>query len=283
MTEQPNQLAITIVHRISGRIRMRLSHPPMDEPQFKKAIQNHPGISSIIYTPVTGSLLIVFDTAEITYEELVVRTAVTLSRDYDMQAVKVFSGTEDHEMSVFTFYSGVLLVLSLLSRVLNAPPSLRLLLDNISGAGTAAAVIEHSAMDFKQVGEFHPEVLSIIYLVNSAFKKRLFNGSVITWLATFGRHLFKPIPQAVEVKVLPVKEKDSSNVYYEAAVSPLKKKDDVMKLFRLIPEVLTSLVINLTGMGERGLLEKIRELPEHHGQVLEGLENIQHGISVRMQ
>ena len=278
-----DQLVITILHKIMGRIRLRLSHPPKKVAPFKQAIKNHPGIDKITYTPITGSLLVAFDPAEITYEELIVRTAVSLSRDYSMLPVQVLPGTEEEEMSGVTFYSGLLLVLSLAFRILKAPKTLTMLIDNISAIGTAAAVIEHSATEIKQKGQFHPEVLSIIYLFNSALKKRLFTGSVITWLAAFGRHLFKPMPQAVEIKVLPVKDKDSQNVHYETTVSPIQKKDDTMKLFRMIPEVLVSLVVGISGMGERGLLEKIRKPPEHHDQFLEGLENIKHGIAVHIQ
>lgn len=278
-----DQLVITILHKITGRIRLRLSHPPRKPGPFKQAIKNHPGIDKITYTPVTGSLLVVYDPAEITYEELIVRTAVSLSRDYKMLPVQVLPGTQEKEMSGVTFYSALLLVLSVVFRVLKVPQSLKVLMDNISAVGTAAAVIEHSAMEIKEKGQFHPEVLSIIYLFNSAFKKRLFTGSVITWLAAFGRHLFKPMPQAVEIKVLPVKDRDSQHVHYETFVSPIQKKDDTMKLFRLIPEVLVSLVMGISGMGERGLLEKIRKLPEHHDQFLEGLESIKHGIAVRIQ
>lgn len=277
-----DQLVITILHRIPGRIRIRLSQPPGEVASFIQAIKNHPGIDKITYTPVTGSLLAVFDPAEITHEELIVRTAVSLSRDYDMLPVQVLPGKQEKEMSGVTFYSALLLILSVAFRMLKAPRTLRVLMDNIAAIGTAAAVIEHSTTEIKEKGHFHPEVLSIIYLFNSAFKKRLFTGSVITWLATFGRHLFKPMQQAVEIKVMPVKGGESQNIDYETTVSPIQKKDDTMKLFRLVPEMLVTMVMTFSGMGEQGLLEKIRKLSDNHDQFLEGLENIKQGIAVRI-
>lgn len=275
-------LTISILHKLTGRIRLRLSHPPENVEPFLHAIKNHPGIDHISFTPVTGSLLAVFEPDTISYEELILRTAVSLSRDYDMLPVQVLPGPQEGEMSGLTFYSAILLGFSVLFRLLKVPRTMLTLMDNISAVGTATAVFEHSAREIKQKGQFHPEVLSIIYLFNSAFRKRLFTGSLITWLSTFGRHLLKPIPQAVEIRVTPVAESDSQPMHFETIVSPVPKKDDTMRLFRLIPEVLVTMVMTISGVGEQGLLEKIRKLPEQHDQFLEGLENIKHGIAVRI-
>ncbi len=276
------QLEITIIHKIPGRIRLRLSHPPSVVNSFIEAIKNHEGIDNITYTPVTGSLLMAFDPAEITYEELIVRTAVSMAREYEMKPVHVLPAKQEEEMSVFTFYSALLLLSAAAFRLLNAPRPARDLMDHLAAIGTAVAVVEHSASEIQEKGRFDPEVLSIIYLLNSAFKKRLFTGSVITWLATFGRHLVKPMPQAVEINVLRVEDKEQKSFHYETTVSAIQKKDETMKLFRLLPEMIISTVMNLSGGGEKGLLEKIKKLPEDHDHLLEGLDNLKHGIAVRI-
>jgi hypothetical protein len=83
------QLEIVVIHRLPGRVRLRLSHSPKLADRMVDRIQTHSGIESIKYTAETENLLILFDQEVITPQELLLRAGLSLSREFDMSPVRI--------------------------------------------------------------------------------------------------------------------------------------------------------------------------------------------------
>ncbi len=70
-------------------------------------------------------------------------------------------------------------------------------------------------------GSFDPEVMSIIYLINSIGKTNTFQASLLAWIVTFGRHLIPRAPREQVYLVHP----DSRSV----TLIPLQEKRNGME------------------------------------------------------
>ena len=75
----------------------------------------------------------------------------------------------------------------------------------LSTGATMAAVVEHAYQELQLRGSFDPEVMSVVYLINSIGKTNSFQASLVAWSATFGRHL---IPRAPREQVYLVRREE---------------------------------------------------------------------------
>ena len=92
----------------------------------------------------------------------------------------------------------------------------------LSVGSTLAAVIEHGYQELHVRGSFDPEVMSVVYLINSIGKPNTHQASLIAWAMTFGRHLIphEPREQVYLVRstgsattITPVKGNESEAAY----------------------------------------------------------------------
>ena len=72
---------------------------------------------------------------------------------------------------------------------------------------TLAAVAEHGYQELHARGSFDPEVMSVVYLINSIGKTNGMQASALAWALTFGRHL---IPQEPREQVYMVRRAGNS-------------------------------------------------------------------------
>ena len=77
----------------------------------------------------------------------------------------------------------------------------------LSAGATLAAVVEHGYQELHVRGSFDPEVMSVVYLINSVGKPSAVRASLLAWIITFGRHL---IPKAPREQPYLVRRKGSS-------------------------------------------------------------------------
>ena len=64
-----------------------------------------------------------------------------------------------------------------------------------STGATLAAVVEHAYQELQVRGSFDPEVMAVVYLINSIGKTNSVQASLVAWAATFGRHLIPRDPR----------------------------------------------------------------------------------------
>ena len=272
---------ITIVHTLEGRVRLHLSQPLMDSRLMAQDVKKHPGIHSVSYSAVTKTVLVKFDSRWIRLEEIIIRISLVLSRDYDLMPVRILPNSPERELTDSAFISAFLLAGAFFMRLLPWATGSQRVVEWIAGVGTAGAVLEHGWQDIRQAGSFHPEILSVIYLLISFIKGNFLPAAVVSWATSFGRHLISSPPQGLKFQAVETKSDELDVPAYEVNVSADRAGSTRMSLLRFLP---TALMGALTGgrFDEGHLLDQVREVSQSHDQTLEGLGKLQEGISLRI-
>ena len=200
MREERGALHFEILHAIPGRLRVRLEKPVA----LATAFEGVDGVTGCRYNPRIQTLLCEYDPGRISEE----RVIQTLSAIYAGQVDTELLHVKRSEESGFSMSPSGLLALALIG----ADGALKLAgstLTGISGwlstGATLAAVVEHAYQELQLRGSFDPEVMSVVYLINSIGKTNSFQASLVAWAATFGRHL---IPRAPREQVYLVRREE---------------------------------------------------------------------------
>lgn len=280
MQEKP---VVTIVHSLPGRVRFRLSLAPEEPKTFEKTVKNHPGIFEIQYTSHTKSVLIKFNPNDVTQEELVIRIGMLLSIENNNVSVKVYAEPDVENLSDSAFYSGIALLVAFVLKMFKKDFQNSAIINWFAGLTTTYAVLDHGYSEVKEEGNFHPEVLSLVYLLISFTRGNFLSAAIFTWATTFGRHLLHPPSSAIELKPIQISENGEKEPAYEVSITPVRAETDKMAIFNLIPAVLKYAVTGDASAMQGNLLENIRGVSKSHGEVLDGLSEIKKGIPVRMK
>lgn len=273
MIQKPS---ITLIHQIPGRIRMRLACPFKDIENMK-SIKGHEGIISVHYNKISYSILVYFVPGVVMQQEIILRVALALSKDYNFEPVTIFAHPKT-ELSNSAFYSGALLVVTVISKFLYKKQN-PLILEWLAALGTTGAVLEHAVAEVNHNGNFDPEVLSVVYLISSMTKKNLLPASFLTWMTTFGRHLLHSSNSCIVVRPVEVAGDDGKPHYEIRVTQDRKAVHGKMTLFHLFPSILMHA---LGGVDKSNLLEQLRDLSAQHGNILEGLGTIKDGITLKI-
>jgi hypothetical protein len=243
----------------------------------------HAGMNKFRYTPVSHSVLVHFDIGEIRQEEVVLRIALALSIDCGTSAVRILAEPERRDISNSEVLSAACLAAALLGQLMQSGKGAASPLNWVAGIGTALAVVDHAWKEFHEQGDFHPEVLSLGYLLTAFMRGNFLKASVVTWFMAFGRHLVDPPRRGVEVRPLEVPAEEGAEPRYEIVVG---KDQDRSEQARLVGAVQAFLKYAITGggaHGQRHLMDELREVSRLHGEVLEGLGRTPHGMQVRFR
>ncbi len=279
MQEKP---VVTVVHELSGRLRIRLSHSPQNDKKMIKAVQDHEGIDSITFTPVTKSLLVLFDPGKVSREELLIRIGLYLALDYGTEGVYLYSQPLYQEMSDSAFYSGLSLAVALLGRFFSRSAKGTSLTEWMAGGGTALAVLEHGWSEVKQHGNFDPEVLSVVYLLIAMIRGNFLPAAIFTWISAFGRHLIKIPSKGVELRPVLTSDGTQNDKEYEVEISTIQDPDDKMLFFGMVPALLKFAFTGEGHMTGKNLIHQMQRVSELHGKVLEGLGKFRDGIPLKI-
>ena len=197
---------VTVVHSLPGRVRARMSVAPRDVQRMLAGVREHPGMESISFSPITRSILARFNPHEISQEEIVLRIAFHLSLDCDSAPVRLLAEPEQQPaLGGSATVSAAALALSLVMHGLKMANGSPTRWDWLAGLGTAGAVVDHAWKELRERGTFDPEVLSLAYLATAFVRGNLLTASVVTWLASFGRHLVVIPPTGVQVRPVEVR------------------------------------------------------------------------------
>ncbi|MGO8748147.1 MAG: hypothetical protein ACLQNE_19405 [Thermoguttaceae bacterium] len=273
---------VTVVHSLPGRVRARLSVAPRDVQRMLGGVREHPGMESISFSPITRSILARFNPREISQEEIVLRIAFYLSLDCDSAAVRLLAEPEQRPaLGGSAAVSAAALVLSLAMHGLKTANGSPTRWDWLAGLGTAWAVVDHARKELRERGRFDPEVLSLAYLVTAFVRGNFLTASVVTWLASFGRHLLAIPPSGVQVRPVEVRGRAAGQFRYEVLIGP---DLDAPERVRVLSALQGLLKYAMTGGGAhpfRTLLEELRDVSKVHGEVLEGFGRMPQGIPMR--
>ena len=236
----------------------------------------------ISFSPATRSILARFHPHEISQEEILLRIAFHLSLDCGFAPVRLLAGPERRPaLAGSAAVSAALLALSLVLRGLKMAKGPPTRWDWLAGLGTAWAVVDHAWDELRERRTFDPEVLSLAYLVTAFVRGNFLTASVVTWLASFGRHLVALPPAGVQVRPVEVRGRAGGQLRYEVLIGP---DADAPEQVRLLSALQGLLKYAITGGGAhpfRTLLEELRDVSKVHGEVLEGFGQMPQGIPIR--
>jgi hypothetical protein len=279
---QSKKPVVTVVHSLPGRVRSRLSVAPRDVQRMLAGVREHPGMESISFSPITKSILARFNPHEISQQEIVLRIAFHLSLDYDSAPVRLLAEPEQRlVLGGSATASAALLAMSLAMHGLLRAKGSPTRWDWLAGLSTAWAVVDHASEELQERGRFDPEVLSLAYLITAFVRGNFLTASVVTWLASFGRHLIAIAPTGVQVQPVEVRGRGNGQACYEVMIGP---DVDAPERVRILSALQGLLKYAMTGGGSHGfrsLLEELRDISKVHGEVLEGFGRMPQGIPIR--
>jgi len=267
-------LCVTLLHQLPGRIRIKLSAPPTDVQRFTKAMVSHGGFEQISFNPISKSLLIIYETGHLSTEEILLRAAIALSMEHSYQAVTVRLEGDTEVMTDAAILAGLTLLAASGFQLAGKNKS-GSWLTRASGIAVALAVGEHGWREARQHGYVHPEVLSVAYLFASWLRGNVLRGATVTWVASFGRHLLQGPGKNIDVRPI--------NRYYEPGEPrtyqiSLARQQQQTPLLQMAHSMLG--IFGLSGSMGTGdsLYEEIQTMAQAHDKVLEGLELQPNGI-----
>jgi len=275
--------SVTLLHALPGRLRVGLSHAPRDAEEMKAAVRSHAGFASIRFSPVTRSMLVRYDAGQITQQEILFRIALALSLDFGAAPVRILAGSGRHGTSDSAVLSALLLVGAMAARWTRQDPNITMPLELAAGVSTSYAVLDHGWKEVRERGYFDPEVLSVGYLATAFLRGNFLKASVVTWLMTFGRHLLE-IPRVnIEVRPVEIQGAGQAAPRYEVVVGPDLGASDRMRLIDVIKGFFQVAASGGAAHDKRNLMDEFRDVSRLHGEVLEGLGRMPHGIPMRFR
>ncbi len=269
MMEKP---AISIFHQLPGRVRFRLSHGLRFPGQAISRVTNHPGIMSAEYTQISRSFLVRFDPMLVSREKITIRVALCLSLDYAEVPVRILAQPHIRGWSNAPFFSGFALAVAQAARIAKLDGNTTLMLDWIAGLSTAGAVLHHGWLELRHRGFFDPEVLSVVYLGTAFLRRQFFTASLVTWFATFGRHLLRPPPRALKCRVTHTRGDSQGGSRYQIVISEDRDENIATKISRFIPAVIQYAGVAGITSGEGLLVSNIRDMVSVHDEILGDLK-----------
>ena len=200
MRDERDALHFEVMHAIPGRLRIHLEKPITST----EAFEGVDGVTRCRYNPRIQTFLCQYDPVRISEE----RVIQCMSAIYAGQVGTELLHVKRSEESGFSMSPSGALALALIG-VDGALKLAGSTLTGVSGwlstGATMAAVVEHAYQELQLRGSFDPEVMSVVYLINSIGKTNSFQASLVAWAATFGRHL---IPRAPREQVYLVRREE---------------------------------------------------------------------------
>ena len=193
---------IFIAHKLENRVRFKLSLPLKDPKKTAKFLTEYDGIDSFEYNNITRSVLIRFNNLKVDLNEVMMRLSISYTKQYNMTPVNIFT-KKSKKSSSLAYFSMANIIVAALIKSTN-PFRNKEILNFLSWSAvgtTALAILDHGYKEVRDKGSFDPELVSAVYLFNAVKNGKLVTGSLITWLAAFGRHTLDLPYDAITVKV----------------------------------------------------------------------------------
>ncbi len=190
MRDEHGALHVEVLSAIPGRIRLALEKPITSETPFLKV----EGVRACRYNPRIQTLLCYYDKGRIGEEELISRLGAVYTGIVSTELLHVRRSEEEgFSMAPSGFLALACIGLDGAMTMMASP--LTVFTRWLSAGATLAAVVEHGYQELHARGSFDPEVMSVVYLINSIGKPNGFQASLLAWIVTFGRHLIPRAPR----------------------------------------------------------------------------------------
>lgn len=228
-----NNLTIVIAHKIKGRIRIKLSHPLRNGEELMKNLVKKDEIYKANYTDITKSILIEYNPYRISEDEVIIRVIALYSKSYDMIPIRLIYESKKKNLPPMACYSLAMLGIGGISKYITMNQQISDFINWAVVGTTIGAIGEHAYNEVNERGYFDPEVVSVMYLINSVTKGEFLLPSAVTWLTTFGRHLIELSYGGLMISVREFKNRDG-NKYFDVSVktdNELSKGAGMIRVF----------------------------------------------------
>ncbi|MEJ2641309.1 MAG: hypothetical protein P8010_17215 [Desulfosarcinaceae bacterium] len=279
------QIQLIIAHKLPGRLRLRLSHPPNNTTATVGTVLGHPAVRSAVYTEPTSNLLILFDAENVSMEEIILRTALCLSVDHHFTPVTIETSGGGTPLSPLSILAGLSILASHMLNFFSGRAKSRSALEIVCGLSATAAVSEHIYLDMTGKAGFHPEVLSIGYLISSLLRGNVIRGATTAWIMTFARHLLEPPSKVLRIEASAVDPScDADECAYEASISrEVTIGNGAMGVLSHLPNLLLGMYTDTQLTAEDRLFKEIQKLSRDNDDILAGLEQLHGGIRLQVR
>ena len=213
-----NNPTIVIAHKIKGRIRIKLSHPLRNGEELMKTLIKKDEIYKANYTDITKSILIEYNPYRIAEDEVIIRVIALYSKSYDMIPIRLIYESKKKNLPPMACYSLAMLGIGGISKYIAMNQRISDFINWAVVGTTIGAIGEHAYNEVNERGYFDPEVVSVMYLINSVTKGEFLLPSAVTWLTTFGRHLLELSYGGLMISVREFKNRDG-NKYFDVSVN----------------------------------------------------------------
>lgn len=268
---------VVIVHELPGRLRLRLGRPPRNIEDMVASVRRHEGIGHVVFSPVTRSLLVRYNPALVNAVEILVRVAIFLSLHFENASVSISHALPSHNLRAIDYYAGSSLVVAALGRAAAGPWAK--VLEYHAGAATVVSVFNHAWQEVADEGVYHPEVISVMYLINSMLRGNMLTATAITWAATFGRHLLEATDEHCRLQAAAVDD-DGSEAYIDVMVKPMRPPQ--ANPLKLVVAAMGSFIGLEQPGGENNIMRRIANMSANHGNVLEGMGRTPQRVYMRL-
>ena len=228
-----NNPTIVIAHKIKGRIRIKLSHPLRNGEKLMKNLVKNDEIYKANYTDITKSILIEYNPYRISEDEVIIRVIALYSKSYDMIPIRLIYESKKKNLPPMACYSLAMLGIGGISKYITMNQQISDFINWAVVGTTIGAIGEHAYNEINERGYFDPEVVSVMYLINSVTKGEFLLPSAVTWLTTFGRHLIELSYGGLMISVREFKNRDG-NKYFDVSVktdNELSKGAGMIRVF----------------------------------------------------
>lgn len=234
-----NYPVILMMHRIQGRIRVKLSHEIVDIEKGKEFLYEDSTIEEVTYNPRIKTLIVKFNSIETSEENIIIKIAQLLASIYNVSKIRFISNNSKEDLPAIATYSLISIVGAIIAKYVKPNMKIQDFVDWLATGTTLGAVFEHAYGEIKEKGTIDPEVMSIIYLINSIGKGNMLNAALVTWITTFGRHILSQKNETFIISLKKVqacyKEEISKDDFcYEVSVlleTSINKRIDSYRLF----------------------------------------------------
>ncbi len=202
MHSEQGAIHLEVLSAIRGRIRLQLEKPAASAEAFQKI----PGVLGCRYSPRIRTLLCEYDPNLISEDQLLIRLGAAYAAQTDARLLHI-KHCEEQDFSMAPSGYLALLFIGLDGALSIAGSPLTAFTRWLSTGATLAVVVEHGYQELHVRGSFDPEVMSVVYLINSVGKPGAVRASLLAWIITFGRHLIPRAPREQPYLIKRAKDK----------------------------------------------------------------------------
>lgn len=216
-----NKPTIVIAHRMRGRIRVKVSHPIRKSEDFIGEIMAKRGIKSVRYNEINKSVLVEYDRFIVSENDVLTQIIVLYSKSYDMIPVRLVYSAKNKNLPLMSIYSLAAISIGGISKYIKSiNPQVSEFINWAVVGTTICAIGEHAYNEINERGYFDPEVVSVMYLINSVQKGEFIWPSMVTWITTFGRHIVDMSSGRVIVSIGEYRNPYTGDISYDIKTVP---------------------------------------------------------------